>query len=324
MFTSRKPQPDITPTHRTVIRTGAQQYGILIVLVVILIVLLALRPEVLSLENVYNVIRRFTVLGILAAGMTFVIASGGIDLSVGSILAFTGVIASIMMNRCHLSALFSTIAALLTAFALGAANGFLSCQLKYRSFIVTLGSMYIIRGATLMLTDGVAVWPLPSAFVRINDLAIGKIPLVTFLLVLVYFASHLTLTKTYFGRQVFTIGENHALARTSGVNVDLVVVVTLGISGLLAGFAGVITAASLISGQPMVGQGYELEAIAACVVGGASLSGGRWSVWSTLAGVLVLSVLRNAFGILGVSSYLQMMAVGAIVIGSLAIDNLRK
>jgi len=324
MFILKKPAPEGAPTHRTVIRTGAQQYGILIVLVAILIVLLALRPEVLSLENIYNVIRRFTVLGILAVGMTFVIASGGIDLSVGSILAFTGVLVSIMMNRFHLPALFSTIAALSAAFALGAANGFLSSQLKYRSFIVTLGSMYIIRGVTLMLTDGVAVWPLPDAFVRINDLAIGTIPLVTFLLVLVYFAAHFILTKTYFGRQVFAIGENHVLARISGVHVDLVVVVTLGISGLLAGFAGVITAASLISGQPMVGQRYELEAIAACVVGGASLSGGRGSMWSTLAGVLVLSVLRNAFGFLGVSSYLQMMAIGTIVIGSLAIDNLRK
>ncbi len=324
MFTPNNLQPNFVPIRRAAIRSSAQRYGILIVLIVILAILLALRPQVLTLENVYNVIRRFTVLGILAAGMTFVIASGGIDLSVGSVLAFTGVIASILMNRYHLLGFPSTLAALLMAFALGAANGFLSSQLRYRSFIVTLGSMYIIRGATLMLTDGVAVWPLPAAFVRINDLAIGKVPLITFLLVLVYFAAHLILTKTYFGRQVFAIGENHALARTSGVDADLVVITTFGISGLLAGLAGVITAASLISGQPMVGQGYELEAIAACVVGGASLSGGRGSVWSTLAGVLIVSVLRNAFGILGVSSYLQMMAIGAIVIGSLAIDKLRE
>lgn len=300
-----------------------RRYGILVVLLVIVAALSVLRPELLSMKNLYNLIQRSSVLGILAVGMTFVMASGGIDLSVGSILAFTGVIAALMMNRMRWPVPVSICGSLLVASAVGAANGFLSSKLKYHSLIVTLGTMYFIRGATMMLTDGVAVWPLPSAFIRLSDFSVENMPVISVLLVLIYLAAHLVLTKSYFGRQVFAIGGNQALARVSGVKVDVVVISTLSISGLLSGIAGLITAARLTSGQPMVGQNYELEAIAACVVGGASMSGGRASIWRTLVGVFIVSIFRNAFSVLGFPSYMQMMVIGAIVIGSLAIEQFR-
>jgi len=305
-------------------RIFIQRSGILLILLTILIIFMLLTPELITFENLNNMISRLTVLGVLAAGMTFVIATGGIDLSVGSILAFSGVVVSILMKWFQLPVTVSIIFTLFIAFALGAMNGFFSSQMRYRTFIVTLGSMYIIRGATLLLTDGVAIWPLPSEFIRLSSLEIAHIPVNTIMLLLIYVTIYLVLTRSYFGRQVFAVGENKIMARMNGVNVNLVTIITLGISGVLAGLAGIIMAARLISGQPNVGQNYELEAIAACVVGGASLSGGRLNVWRTFAGVLVITIIRNAFSVSGLSSYIQMIILGSIIISSLFMDKFRK
>lgn len=289
-------------------------------------------PNFLKTDNLLNVANQIAVIAILAAGMTLVIIAGGIDLSVGSLIALAAVLGTLLIRR-YAGAEQATAAgmvaccaaAVLACGAVGALSGLIVTRFAVPSFIVTLGVMQMARGAAFRLTEGESVYELPNSFVwlgRGTDLA--GIPNAVVLMAVLYVVVHLVLTRTAFGRYVYAVGGNAEAARLAGVRVSAVVVLVFALSGLLAGLGGVVTASQLKSGSPTFGFEYELYVIAAVVVGGTSLSGGEGNVLGTLLGAFLIAVINNGMNLTGVGSYDQRIILGAIIIAAVLLDRLKR
>jgi ribose transport system permease protein len=247
------------------------------------------------------VLRQNSMLGLVALGMTFVILTGGIDLSVGAVLAVAGVAAANLADRGTLAAVVAGVAA---GTVLGLANGVVITKARIQPFIVTLAMLIAARGAALAATgeESVRVNRVAEGFTSLGRGEIGPIPVPVLLFALAYAAGWVVLRYTRFGRHVYAIGDNAEAARLMGLKVDRVLIATYALSGALAGLAGVILAARLGAGQPVAGTGWELDAIAAVVVGGTLLTGGQGGAGSTLIGVLLLGVIFNLFNLEGTIS----------------------
>jgi ribose transport system permease protein len=304
--------------------SAARQFGTLIGLVVLSVVLWALTPHFLTVSNLLNVAEQTSINAIVAVGMTFVILSGGIDLSVGSIVALSGVVLGTVLQGNQPSFVIPLFAALLVGTTCGLANGALISWARLPPFIVTLGMMSIARGAALVYTEGRPVSGFDEPFRAIATARIGFIPAPVIITALVYLAAHLVLTRTPFGRYVYAIGGNEEATRLSGVNVRLHKTLVYGVSGLTSAIAAVLLTARLNSAQPIAGMMYELDAIAAVVIGGTSLAGGEGGLGGTLIGALIMGVLRNGLNLLGVSSFLQQVVIGLVIVFAVALDGLVK
>lgn len=301
----------------------ARQFGTLIGLLVLSAVLWALTPHFLTVSNLLNVAQQTSINAVVAVGMTFVILSGGIDLSVGSIVAVAGVVLGAMLQSGQ-PAVVAIAAALAIGTLTGLINGALVSWGGLPPFIVTLGMMSVARGAALLFTEGRPVSGFDEGFRSLATGSVAFIPAPVVIMLVVYAVAHFVLTTTTFGRYVYAIGGNEEATRLSGVLVRRQKTVIYGVSGLMSAVAAIILTARLNSAQPIAGMMYELDAIAATVIGGTSLMGGEGTLTGTLVGALIMGVLRNGLNLLGVSSFLQQIVIGAVIVIAVLVDTVLK
>lgn len=282
----------------------------------------------LTRNNLFNVARQISMISIVAIGMTFVIISGGIDLSVGSVVALTGVIAALIMNitggKESGSIILGILSALATGSMIGAINGAIVAYFKVPPFIVTLASMISLRGLVFLICGGRPVSNLPESFYNIGGGYLGIIPVPVILMAGVILLAWFITKHTKFGRYTFAIGGNEEAARLSGININKMKICIYAISGIAAASSGIILTSRLFSGDPKTGVLYELDAIAATVVGGTSLSGGKGSIPGTFLGALIIGIIANGLNLLGVESYTQDIIKGLVILAAVLIDQLRK
>ena len=302
-----------TANSRAKIASFLQQNGALIMLIIVCIAGFIRYEAFLTPENLLNVLRQNSMLGLVALGMTFVILTGGIDLSVGALLAVAGVIAA---NLAEYGLTVALIAAVAATVGLGLINGLVIAKARIQPFIVTLGMMIAARGLALAVTGEESVRIAANEnFSWLGRGTIGFIPVPIIILIVAFAIGWLVLNQTRFGRNVFAVGDNDEAARLMGLNVSRVTIAVYAISGGLAGLAGVILASRLGTGQPVAGAGWELDAIATVVIGGTLLTGGKGSVVSTLIGVLLLGVIFNLFNLEGtISPWWQLVLRGVILL----------
>jgi ribose transport system permease protein len=280
-------------------------------------------PNFLSASNLSSVVRQTAVINIMALGMTLVIISGGIDLSVGSILAVGGLMGTMAIaNGAPIP--LGILVGIFAGTVLGAANGAMITGLRINPFIVTLGTMGIFRGLALIVSNGLPVHDLPPKFGFLGEGNLLHVPFVLWILLLCGIGMHILLEHTRMGRYAFAMGSNEAAAVYAGVPVRFHTVAVYAIAGLLTGLAGMVEASRLLTGQPTSGQGYELQAIAAVVIGGGSLRGGEGSVVGTLIGAFIMGLLSNGSDLLGTNPYWQQVVIGAAIIIAVTVDELRK
>lgn len=294
-----------------------------ITLIALFIGLAFASPHFLTNTNLSSVVRQTAVINIMALGMTLIIVSGGIDLSVGAILAMGGLLGTMAMQN-GASIPVGVLVGLLTGAFWGFINGLLTTTLRINPFIVTLGTLGIIRGLTLIISNGLPVHDIPSAFSFLGEGNLLGVPFVLWVLVICAVIVHVILEHTRLGRYTFAIGSNPDAAFYAGIPVGFHTVAVYAIGGMLTGLAGMIEASRLMTGQPTAGQGYELQAIAAVVIGGGSLRGGEGSVVGTLVGAFIMGLLSNGSDLLGISPYLQQAIIGAVIILAVTVDELRK
>ncbi len=268
--------------------------------------------------NISNIIRQVSINGILAVGMTFVILTGGIDLSVGSVLALTGTIMAGLMINVGLSPILAVLIGILLGALLGYINGIFVSYARIPAIIVTLAMMEAARGVALLYTGGYPLSGLPSEFAFIGrGYLFEVIPMPAVIMILVFIAAYVILNHLPFGRHIYAIGGNEEAVRLSGVKVKRIKTLVYLISGITASISGLIMTARLSSGQPMAGEGYELDAIAAVVLGGTSIAGGRGHIFGTLLGALLMGVLSNGLNLMGVSPHVQRVLKGVIIVGAI-------
>jgi ribose/xylose/arabinose/galactoside ABC-type transport system permease subunit len=304
------------------LREGAGDFPLsrIIALLVLIGLFSVLSPVFLSADNFQNIGRQTAVVSILAVGMTLVIIAGQIDLSVGSLVALTGMVAALTMEHASGGGMWLGVAAALAAgAALGLVNGVLTATLAIPSFLVTLGMLQIARGISLMVTGTAPVLiPDVNYATTFGDGTYFGIPAPIVWTAVAVVAGYLILTRSVFGQRIYATGGNAVAARFSGVRTKRVTIAVFVISGLCAGLAGVVTTARFHAARPDVGAGLELDAIAAVILGGTSLFGGKGAIWGTLVGSLIIGVVNNGLNLLGVSSALQLAIKGAIIIGAVA------
>ncbi|SDC18191.1 MULTISPECIES: ABC transporter permease [unclassified Candidatus Frackibacter] len=287
---------------------------------IVLVIALSLASDYfLTAHNLLNVTRQVSINAILAVGMTFVILTGGIDLSVGSVLALSSAITAGLLAS-GTGIFLAILAGILVGTVLGLVNGLMVAKAKMPAFIVTLGMMTIARGLTLIYSDGRPISGFNEVFRFIGAGYLGPIPMPVVIMVIILVVCYIVLKKIPFGRYVYAIGGNEKASKLSGINTDTVKTSVYMISGFLAAVSGVILAARLNSAQPTAGTSYELDAIAAVVLGGTSLSGGQGGIIGTIIGALIIGVLNNGLNLLNVSSFYQLVAKGAVILIAVFLD----
>src|ERR1700704_3208236 len=292
-------------------------------LIILFIGLSIASPHFLTSTNLSSVVRQTAVINIMALGMTMIIIAGGIDLSVGAILAMGGLLGTMSMEK-GASILVGVLIGVLTGLVCGLLNGVLTTRLRIAPFIVTLGTLGIFRGVTLMISNGLPVHKIPPAFSFLGEGNLLGAPFVLWLLVGCALLTHVILEHTRLGRYAFAIGSNTEAAVYAGIPVAFHTTAVYAIGGMLTGLAGMIEASRLMTGQPTAGQGYELQALAAVVIGGGSLRGGEGSVVGTLVGAFIMGLLSNGSDLLGISPYVQHAIIGGVIIPAGARDQVRK
>jgi ribose transport system permease protein len=302
-------------------RDWLSRYGIALAFLALAAALSVLSPSFLTPSNLLNVLRQIAVNALLAFGMTTVILGAGIDLSVGSVLAFSGALAAGFSVEGWPPAL-AMIAALVVGALLGLFNGVFVAYARIAPFIVTLAALTIFRGATLVYTDGRPITGLPDAFDALGNGAWLGVPVPVWVMLAFLLLTHFLLRFTALGRAIYAVGGNEEAARLSGIRIVRVKLFAYAYSGLAAALGALVLAGRLNSAQPTAGGGFELDAIAAVVVGGTSLFGGRGGVVGTFLGALIIGVLNNGMNLLDVSAFYQQIVKGGVILGALLIDRL--
>ncbi len=300
-----------------------RQYGIVLGLLCVTIVLSLLEPSFLTAQNLTNIMRQTSVIGILAVGMTFVILTAGIDLSVGSVLALAGVVCASLEHR-GLPVVAVTVATMLLGAFIGMINGIVITKGKVTPFVVTLGTMSIARGLSHIYTDGQPISGFGAAFRFLGSGEVLNFPVPIIVLALTVLIAAIILGHTVLGRYTYAIGGNEEAVRLSGINVDLYKTSAYAICGLTAALGAIVLTSRLNAGESIAGTGYELDVIAAVVIGGTSLMGGRGSVWGTLIGALLIGTINNGMNLLMISSYYQLVVKGILIVAAVLLDRLRE
>ncbi|PTV98499.1 ribose ABC transporter membrane protein [Halanaerobium saccharolyticum] len=289
-------------------------------LLALVIVLSFMSPYFLTVPNLLNVVRQVSIIAIISFGMTMVILTGGIDLSVGSMLAFAGAISAGMIVNTGLNVYLAILIGLAAGTALGLFNGLAVAKAKLPAFIVTLAMMTVARGFTLIYTNGRPISGFDETFRFFGAGYIGAIPVPVIIMFLLLIVIYILLKKTPLGRYIYAIGGNEKATKLSGINTDKIKIAVYALNGFLAAVSGIILTSRLNSAQPMAGEGYELDAIAAVVLGGTSLSGGSGTVIGTIVGALIIAVLNNGLNLLNVSSFYQLVAKGGVILLAVFLD----
>lgn len=303
--------------------TIIRKMGPLLGLLLLGIALTILSDRFLTVNNLLNVARQISINAIISVGMTLIILTGGIDLSVGSIVALTGSITAglLVSGQAILPAIFVGV---LVGVLLGLFNGLLITRAEIPPFIATLGTMTAARGLTLVYTEGRPITGMEEAFRFLGGGYLAGIPVPVILMVIIFAATYVMLKKTRLGRYIYAIGGNEEAARLSGINTKKILLSVYMLGGLLAGVSGIIMASRLNSAQPTAGISFELDAIAAVVLGGTSLSGGVGTIGGTLIGAFIIGVLDNGLNLLNVSSFYQQIAKGLVILLAVFLDKKRK
>jgi len=289
-------------------------------LLILVTVLSFMSPYFLTIPNLLNVVRQVSIIAIISFGMTMVILTGGIDLSVGSMLAFSGAVTAGMIVNSGLNVFVAILLGLAAGTALGLFNGIAVAKAKLPAFIVTLAMMTVARGFTLIYTNGRPISGFDETFRFFGAGYLGRIPVPVIIMFILLFVIYILLKKTPLGRYIYAIGGNEKATKLSGINTDRIKIAVYALNGFLAAVSGIILTSRLNSAQPMAGEGYELDAIAAVVLGGTSLSGGSGGVVGTIIGALIIAVLNNGLNLLNVSSFYQLVAKGAVILLAVFLD----
>lgn len=305
------------------LRSAAGRNGALGALLLLGVAMAVLSPVFLSTQNLLNVGVQAAVVAILAFGQTFVIISAGIDLSVGSVAALTAIVTGLLVGNAGLHPFLAILLGLAAGMAAGLVSGVLIAFGRLPAFIATLAMLSIARGLALVLSGGVPV-PQPAAVAWFGSSLWGWLPVPVVVMVALGLLASFILNRTFTGRAIYAIGGNEEAARLSGINVHRQKLIIYGLAGGFSAVAGLVLAGRLASGQPQAAAGYELDAIAAVVIGGASLAGGQGRAFGTLVGALVLAVIRNGLNLLNVSSFWQQVVIGAVIALAVLSDTLRK
>ena len=307
-----------------ILNTSLKNYGIFFAFFITCVIMTILTPVFITPRNIFNIIRQVSMIGIIAIGMTFVILSAEIDLSVGSMVAFTGVIAAGLQVYNGCSTFIATLVPLLLATLLGIGMGVVITKTNVHSFVVTLGMLSIARGLGLIYSGGYPISGLNPSFRFIGGGMIGPVPVPVIIYLGVIIVGYFILSQTTFGKYVYAIGGNREAARLSGIPVNFYRTIVFGICSFSAGIAGIILASRVNSGQPTAGLGWELDVIASVIIGGTSLFGGRGGIIGTVIGSLFLGVLRNGLNLLGVSPFYQQVFIGLLIIIAVILDKFRR
>ncbi|MFI9839838.1 ABC transporter permease [Nonomuraea sp. NPDC051941] len=297
--------------------------GALAALVVLVVALSLLSPDFLSVTNLLNVGVQAAVTAILAFGQTFVIVTSGIDLSVGSVAALSAIVLAWTASVAGLPWPLATLVSLLVGVVCGLVNAVLIAYGRLPPFIATLAMLGVARGLALVISAGSPI-PMPDAVSHLGDTAGGVLPVPVIVMVVMGVIAAVILNRTYAGRAMYAIGGNEEAARLSGIKVGRQKLITYALSGGFAAVAGIVLASRLASAQPQAAAGYELDAIAAVVIGGASLSGGKGRALGTFVGALILAVLRNGLNLLSVSAFWQQVVIGVVIALAVLVDTLRR
>jgi len=306
---------------KTFINTYKVECSLILSLFVLSLVWTMSSKYFLTSRNLFNILRQCSIIGTVSIGMTFVILTGGIDLSVGSVLGISSMIAAKYMVGFGGPALSGIVVALLVGIGVGLFNGFFVSRVGLAPFIVTLAMMSIARSSTYIVCHGVSIYGFPAAYKFLGSNIIKSyVPLAGVICILLYFFAHFILTRTKVGRFIYALGGNKEAARLSGIKVEFYELLAYVISGLTAAIGGILLSARLNVVDPDAGIGLELDAIAAVVIGGNSLFGGKGSIVGTLIGVFLVGVLKNGLNLLGVSPFWQGMGIGSIILGALVLE----
>lgn len=297
------------------------KYGMLFILIALVALMAALSPTFFTSGNLLNIVRQMSIVGIVAIGVTMIIITTGIDLSSGSVIALTSVIVASVAQVDSYPVLFAVAIGLGIGLLCGLINGSIIAKGKIAPFIVTLGMMTAARGAALLYSGGKPIGGLSESFKFIGQGSLFGIPVPIIIFAAVAVISYILLNKTKFGKYVYAIGGNEQAAIIAGVNVTKYKILIYGYAGLLSGLAGIILTSRIASGQPTAGVMYELDAIAAAVIGGTSLAGGIGTIGGTVIGALIIGVMNNGLDLLNVSSYWQQILKGAIITVAVLIDS---
>ena len=303
----------------TLIGKVPEEAGLLLIMLGISAVLAILSPFFLTLPNLINVVLTMSVIGIVSIGMTYVMLSGGIDLSVGSTMGLSAVVAATYAKHGNPFGLVILIG-LGIGFLIGLINGLAITKLRVPPLIATLAMLSVAKGIQLIYSRGVTVFGLGDAVGWLGRGSIGPIPVPIVLLLLLYVLASISLSRTAFGRRVYAVGGNERAARIVGIHVERIKISVYVLSSMLAAFGGLILISRLDSAPTVIGTGLELETIAAVVIGGTSLTGGKGGVWGTLIGVAILALIQNALNLLNVSPYFTQLVQGLVIFTAVAID----
>jgi ribose transport system permease protein len=323
------------PARRSISRTVSnlfrqREMSVLAALIVLIVIMSLASPYFLEPQNIFNVMRNMSTISIIAIGMTMVIITGGIDLSVGSILAMCGMFTARIMVQFGVNPWVALLAGLTFGCLAGLINGLIITKVGVTAFIATLGMMSIARGLTYLLASGLqgtVASNMPMRDVGLNFLGggyIGPVPMPVIEMFVLVIIGSLFLANTVLGRQIYGVGSNEQASRLSGVDVDRVRIFCYTLCGLLAAFAGIMGAGLLATAATNAGTGTELDVIAAAVIGGASLSGGEGTIYGAVIGAAIMAIIRNAFVLLGLPIYLQTVTIGVVIILAVAMDRLRR
>jgi ribose transport system permease protein len=299
-----------------------RKYGTLIVLFVLIIIVSLINSKFLTMYNILNIFRQVSINGLIAFGMTFVILTGGIDLSVGAILGLSGMLLGLMVVA-GIPDIVAIPTVLIIGALLGCFNGILISKLKLQAFIVTLATMTMFSGLTMIISDGIPAMGITKNAPVLDFFSQGSIlgiPFPMFVLIVFYILLLILLQNTVFGRGVYAIGGNEEVARLSSLPTNRIKTLVYVISGAMSSLAGVILTSRLSSSQPTAGTGFELDAIAAVVIGGTSLAGGRGRLFGTFIGILIIGVLNNGLNIIGVSAFYQQFIKGLVILFAIILD----
>lgn len=299
-------------------------YGIIFVLILLVAVFATLSHRFLLPDNIFNILRQVSIVGIISVGATFVMLTGGIDLSCGSVVGASCVGAALLMTKANMNPVLACFIMMCFGTLLGLANAFFISQLKVPPFIATLGMMTSVRGIAYIITGGLPVFGFNRSFTVLGQGYFGIVPIPVIVMIIVFAFGIVFLAKTRLGRHIYGVGGNEEASRLSGVHVKKIKYLVYGLAGFMSALAGVVLLARVNSGQPNAGAGYEMDVITGVVLGGVSMSGGQGRLIMVVVGVMIMGILTNGMTILTINEYVQQFVKGMVLIGAVALDSLIK
>ena len=305
--------------------TGSlKKYGIFAVVILLMVFFSVTSENFLHTNNLLNIARQVSMMGIAAVGFTFVLLLGGIDLSIGSVVTLVNIVAAWLMIHGHQNPVVACTLAVILAAGIGFLNGWIVAKINMPSIIVTLSMMIIVEGAAYLVCDGLPIFGFPKAFAVLGQGYLGGVPIPVIIMVAVLAIGAFILNKTYFGRYFYAVGGNEEAAKLSGISVIGIKYLVYTLSGLFAGISGIVLLSRTNSGQVMAGKGFEFDVLTACVLGGVSVTGGVGKISNVVAGVMILGVLNNGLVLLNVNQYAQMEIKGIVLLFAVAFDTIQK